>query len=70
MTTTFGKLAIGDTFHIGKSKGIGAQSDVVKWEKIKKISKSQGRVIEAFGGFHTKGHLRAFSPSSYAFKIV
>lgn len=66
----FHTLKIGDVFHNGKSKGMGARSHVTSWEIIEKISKTQGRVIDCAGDYHSEGAVYAFAGGSYVFAYV
>ncbi len=45
----FGELPIGARFHDGKSKGIGAKSNVVRWRELIKRTASAAEVVEQHG---------------------
>lgn len=68
---SFHKLAIGDKFHTGKSKGMGGNSHIVSWEVWKKTSKSEAVVVEQHGNFHNSlNKRRSFTAQEQAFTNV
>ncbi|MFA7157540.1 MAG: hypothetical protein WC123_07650 [Bacilli bacterium] len=55
MKKLFKDLAIGETFHDGKSFGAGANKHIQMWMEYKKISKSQAECINQIGYGNTRG---------------
>jgi hypothetical protein len=67
----FKDLVIGDTFHNGKSKGIGANKDVVMWMEFEKTTASTGKII-AETGYNTHRHIgntHSFGPNTVVYPI-
>ena len=61
MSKSFHQLVIGELFHTGISKGVGARAHVANCEIMEKTSKSKARVVKVIGDFHTLDDVRAFS---------
>lgn len=65
----FGKLSLGDRFHVGKSFGIGAQSHVQSWLVYEKTGKSSARVVEQHGNYRRQlGDVATFHHVSRVFQ--
>ena len=52
MSKAFKDLEIGELFHRGKSKGMGARSHVTSWEVFVEANKSTATCIEQHGDYH------------------
>lgn len=71
MRKLFKDLQLGDKFHNGKSYGMGANSNILKWLEFEKISKSQAKVINQVNYSNTRlvGTIQSFGANCSVFDI-
>lgn len=67
----FCNLKIGDKFHTGKAKGLGAQSGVTYWLEYQKTSPTKAVCINQVGYGNTRqiGLFKSFGPYALTWSL-